>query len=120
MDDMLVAAFLMAVLGFDRPSIVRLRSVWVELHQSGTIVVANQRIVVRQLAGRLQSASRDADIICVWREPKVLNGRAAFDINDQHSMKRFKEVLHAKKSIVETAYRLHMPVFSHLDAECQR
>lgn len=117
---MLLFALFVAVIGLDEPSIGGVRPVWVELHQSGTIEVDDQRVTIRQLAGRLRSASRDADILCVWREPKTLNGRPAFDIYDQASMKRFKEMLRVEASIVETADRLNLPVFTHRDAECQR
>lgn len=116
---MLLVALFVAVIGLDEPSIGGVRPVWVELHQSGTIEVDDQRVTIRQLAGRLRSASRDADILCVWREPKTLNDRPAFDIYDQASMKRLKEMLRVEASIVETADRLNLPVFTHRDAECQ-
>jgi biopolymer transport protein ExbD len=94
------------------------RPLWVELYQSGTIVVANQQVTLRRLARQLRSAGRDADLLCVWREQKAPNGRPAFNIYDQADMKRFEIVLRVEATIVETARSSDLPVFQDGDPEC--
>lgn len=92
------------------------RPLKIEFFQSGLIRVGGEPVRLNRLADRIRSSDRSADILCVWRERKVLNGRPAFDPHVPADMKRLKREMIAVRILAEAAQSL--PVFDSSDAIC--
>jgi hypothetical protein len=95
------------------------RVVTLELPRSGAIILDGRDVPARALPARLRKAAEGATYLCVVREPKPLDGKPAWDVNDPQSMRKFKAVLKTEADIVKTGLDMGLPIFSHRDPQCR-
>jgi hypothetical protein len=95
------------------------RVVTLELPRSGAIILDGREVPARTLPARLRKAAEGATYLCVMREPKPLDGKPAWDVNDPQSMRRFKAVLKTEADIAETGLKMGLPVFYNRDPQCR-
>ena len=92
------------------------RAVWIEIYQSGAIRVAGKTVRLSRLSDRIRAIRPQTDILCVWHQPKTLNGRPAFDPHDEEDMQRFAREMQTVRILAEVSR--DTPSFNDRDAIC--